>query len=45
MTVKNNRITLTGNDVAKSGLNDYKVTELEEALTLGGYELIIETGK
>jgi len=45
MTIKNNRITLTVNEVAKANLNDYKVAELEEALTLAGYELVIENGK
>lgn len=43
MTVKNNRITLTGKDVTNARLNDYKVAELEEALSLAGYELVIET--
>jgi hypothetical protein len=45
MTIKNNRVTLTRKDVATSRLNGYKVAELDEALTLAGYELIIEAGK
>jgi hypothetical protein len=41
MTVKNNRITITDAEVKNARLDTYKVSELEEALSLSGYELCI----
>lgn len=45
MTIKNNRITLTAKEVSSANLNNQKVAEFEEALSLAGYELVIENGK
>jgi hypothetical protein len=42
MTVKNNRITITGSEVNSARLDSFKVSELDEAVSLSGYELIIE---
>ena len=42
MTVKNNRITITGSEVKSAHLDSYRLSQLEEALLLAGYELIIE---
>jgi hypothetical protein len=42
MTIKNNRITITGSEVKNARLDSYKLSELEEAISLSGYELIIE---
>ena len=42
MTIKNNRITLTGSEIKSARLDSYKVSVLEEALLLAGYELVIE---
>lgn len=45
MTIKNNRITITRDEIQSANLNSQKVAELEEALILAGYELIVENGK
>ena len=41
MTMNKNLITITGADVKNARLDTYKVSELEQALSFSGYELIV----
>jgi len=41
MTINKNLITICGADVKNARLDTYKVSELEEALSFSGYELIV----